>query len=136
MLDAEGYNRPLRYPARAFAWQYSVQLLPGMTTKGLGEDDRCAALGATDRRSAPCVPTSSCASIAYGSGGGIRCKSRMWFAGLCDVLGNLGMTAELGGLYAIAHFVCADSAIKWPLVIVGFAYGAATLSAMAVRWRI
>ena len=59
----------------------------------------------------------------------------MWFAGLCDVLENLGMTAELGGHYAVAPLVCVASATKWLLVLAGLAYGAATLAAMAVRWR-
>jgi len=66
---------------------------------------------------------------------GPRVAYGMWLAGLCDILENLGMTAELGGRYAIAPLVCSVSAIKWVLVIGGLAYGVVTLAAMAVRWR-
>ena len=59
----------------------------------------------------------------------------MWFAGLCDVAENLGMTAELGGTLSVAPLVCLVSSVKWILTIVGFVYGIAVLVGIAVRCR-
>ncbi len=46
----------------------------------------------------------------------------MWAAGALDVVENVGMTIELRGTPAIAPLVCAASAVKWLLVIIGFLY--------------
>ncbi len=67
---------------------------------------------------------------------GPRVAYAIWIAGLCDVLENIGMTAELHGHYTIAPLVCAVSSIKWILVIGGSVYGVVTLAAMVLRWRV
>jgi hypothetical protein len=57
----------------------------------------------------------------------------MFVAGLMDVFENLGMTAEIGGNYAIAPLVFTVSSIKWIITIVAFLYSLPTLVMMIVR---
>ena len=57
----------------------------------------------------------------------------MFVAGLMDVFENLGMTAEIGGNYAVAPLVCAVSSIKWMISIAAALYSLPTLFLMLVR---
>ncbi|HSY47332.1 MAG TPA: hypothetical protein VLC46_00835 [Thermoanaerobaculia bacterium] len=57
----------------------------------------------------------------------------MFVAGLMDVFENLGMTAEIGGNYAIAPLVCTVSSIKWIIAIAAALYSLPTLVIMLVR---
>jgi hypothetical protein len=59
----------------------------------------------------------------------------MFVAGLMDVLEDLGMTAEIGGNYAVAPLVCAASSIKWIISIVAVLYSLPTLVMMLVWIR-
>ncbi len=57
----------------------------------------------------------------------------MFVAGLMDVFENLGMTAEIGGNYAIAPIVFTVSSIKWIISIAAFLYALPTLATMLIR---
>lgn len=57
----------------------------------------------------------------------------MFVAGLMDIFENLGMTAEIGGNYAVAPLVCTVSSIKWIISIAAFLYSLPTLVMMLVR---
>jgi len=57
----------------------------------------------------------------------------MFVAGLMDVFENLGMTAEIGGNYAVAPIVFTVSSIKWLISIVAFLYALPTLVTMLIR---
>ena len=57
----------------------------------------------------------------------------MSVAGLMDVFENLGMTAEIGGNYAIAPLVCTVSAIKWIIVIAAALYSIPTILRMLFK---
>jgi hypothetical protein len=57
----------------------------------------------------------------------------MFVAGLMDVFENLGMTAEIGGNYAIAPIVFTVSSIKWLISIAAFLYALPTLATMLIR---
>jgi len=54
----------------------------------------------------------------------------MFVAGLLDVFENVGMTAEIGGNYAVAPLVCTVSAIKWIIVIAAALYSVPTILRM------
>lgn len=71
-------------------------------------------------------------------GGWLACAgtilgSAMFVAGLRDIFENLGMTAEIGGNYAIAPLVCTVSSSKWIILFAAFAYSVPTLLMMLVR---
>ncbi len=57
----------------------------------------------------------------------------MFVAGPMDVFENLGMTAEIGGNYAIAPIVFTVSSIKWIISIAAFLYALPTLVTMLIR---
>jgi hypothetical protein len=57
----------------------------------------------------------------------------MFVAGPMDVFENLGMTAEIGGNYAVAPIVFTVSSIKWIISIVAFLYALPTLVTMLIR---
>lgn len=57
----------------------------------------------------------------------------MFVAGLMDVFENLGMTAEIGGNYAVAPIVFTVSSIKWLISIAAFLYALPTLVTMLIR---
>ncbi len=57
----------------------------------------------------------------------------MFVAGLMDVFENIGMTAEIGGNYAVAPIVFTVSSIKWLISIVAFLYALPTLVTMLIR---
>jgi hypothetical protein len=57
----------------------------------------------------------------------------MFIAGPMDVFENLGMTAEIGGNYAVAPIVFTVSAIKWIISIAAFLYAVPTLVVMLIR---
>jgi hypothetical protein len=57
----------------------------------------------------------------------------MFVAGLMDVFENLGMTAEIGGNYAVAPIVFTVSSIKWLISIVAFLYATPVLVTMLIR---
>jgi uncharacterized membrane protein len=50
-----------------------------------------------------------------------------------DVFENLGMTAEIGGNYAVAPIVFTVSSIKWLISIVAFLYATPVLVTMLIR---
>jgi hypothetical protein len=57
----------------------------------------------------------------------------MFIAGPMDVFENLGMTAEIGGNYAVAPIVFTVSSIKWIISIAAFLYAIPTLVTMVIR---
>jgi len=57
----------------------------------------------------------------------------MFVAGIMDVFENLGMTAEIGGNYALAPLVFTVSAIKWIISIVAFLYSVPTIVRMLMK---
>jgi len=57
----------------------------------------------------------------------------MFVAGLMDVFENIGMTAEIGGNYAVAPIVFTVSSIKWLISIAAFLYALPTLVTMLIR---
>jgi hypothetical protein len=57
----------------------------------------------------------------------------MFVACVMDVFENLGMTAEIGGNYAVAPLVFTVSSVKWIIVIVAFVYSLPTIVMMLIR---
>jgi hypothetical protein len=57
----------------------------------------------------------------------------MFVAGLMDIFENLGMTAEIGGNYAIAPLVFTVSAIKWIILLAAALYSLPTIVMMLIR---
>jgi hypothetical protein len=57
----------------------------------------------------------------------------MFIAGLMDVFENLGMTAEIGGNYAVAPLVFTVSSIKWVISIGAFLYSVPTIVRMLMK---
>lgn len=57
----------------------------------------------------------------------------MFVAGPMDVFENLGMTAEIGGNYAVAPIVFTVSSIKWIISIAASLYAIPTLVTMLIR---